>query len=239
MKGIILAAGNGSRMKELTSSPKCLLEIGGETLLLRQIRALRSCGISEITVVTGYQSERVRAQCDHTVEFVHNPHYRDTNSLHSLWLSRAHMNDGFVVLNCDVLFHTTLLSDLVQSPHGAALLVSRIHDEEEPLGAEEMKVTLRGSLVADISKDIDPRRADGENVGIAMFHAQEAALLVTHMERLVSSGVSKEWAPRAFKSFATEHQLHAVDTNRMPWIEIDVPADYERALTRIAPDLDR
>ena len=58
MKAIILAAGRGRRMGRMTRSlPKCLLKIGGMTLLDRQIHALRGAGIREIGIVTGYRRE--------------------------------------------------------------------------------------------------------------------------------------------------------------------------------------
>ena len=58
MKAIILAAGRGSRMKELTEEiPKCLLEVEDKALLDRQIESLRGAGIDEIAIVTGYKRE--------------------------------------------------------------------------------------------------------------------------------------------------------------------------------------
>ena len=62
MRGIILAAGKGSRLNGTAGeSPKCLLEVGGQTLIDRQIATLRRAGIDEIAVVTGYQV-RTRAR---------------------------------------------------------------------------------------------------------------------------------------------------------------------------------
>ena len=58
MKAIILAAGRGSRMKNMTDErPKCLVELGGKPLLEYQLTALRQAGINEIAVVTGYRRE--------------------------------------------------------------------------------------------------------------------------------------------------------------------------------------
>ena len=56
MKAIILAAGRGSRMKKLTDErPKCLVKLRGKTLLDLQLDALKSAGISQIAIVTGYK----------------------------------------------------------------------------------------------------------------------------------------------------------------------------------------
>ena len=56
MKGIILAAGRGSRMASLSDEiPKCLLKVGGKPLIDRQIEALRKGGVEDISIVTGYR----------------------------------------------------------------------------------------------------------------------------------------------------------------------------------------
>src|SRR6476619_1703843 len=124
MRGIILAAGKGSRLNGTAGDrPKCLVEIGGVTLVERQIRALELAGVDDITVVVGCQAEWVRARCGNRVTYVENTRYAETNSLYSLWLARALLYEGFVVLNCDVLFHPVLLDDLLATHQYAALLI--------------------------------------------------------------------------------------------------------------------
>src|SRR5215218_3891200 len=105
MKGIILAAGRGARLNGGSNDmPKCLVSLGGETLLSRNIRLLRNAGIGEIVVVVGCAAETVRRTCQ-GVEFVENARFAQTNSLYSLWLARPLLTDGFLVMNCDVLVH--------------------------------------------------------------------------------------------------------------------------------------
>ena len=61
MRGVILAAGRGSRLNGVAAeAPKCLVEVGGITLVERQIRALRAAGVNDITIVVGCQADRVR-----------------------------------------------------------------------------------------------------------------------------------------------------------------------------------
>ena len=129
MKGVILAAGKGSRLNGTAGDkPKCLVEAGGITLLERQIRALEQAGIDDIVVVVGCQADRVRQRCGPRVTYVENSRFSETNSLYSLWTARALLSEGFVVLNCDVLFHPALLDDLLVTHQDAALLI----DYREP-----------------------------------------------------------------------------------------------------------
>lgn len=237
MKGIILAAGRGARLSGGSGDmPKCLVTVGGETLLSRNIRLLRSAGIDEIAVVIGCAAETVRRTC-HGVEFVENARFAQTNSLYSLWLARPLLADGFLVMNCDVLVHPQLVADLLTARHEDALLLA-YRDEETPYGDEEMKVCVRCGRVIDISKTIDPRDADGENLGIVKFGRAGARLLVEEMDALVARGDHKAWVPRAFKAFAARRPLYAIGTRGFPWTEIDFPEDYQRAVEVVLPQIE-
>ncbi len=240
MRGIILAAGKGSRLNGTAGeSPKCLVELGGMTLVERQIARLKDAGIDDIAVIVGCQADRVRRTCGHNITYVENTRYAQTNSLYSLWMARALLYEGFVVLNCDVLFHPALLEDLISARHEDALLIAYRNDDDPAFGDEEMKVRVRGGRVVEMSKGMDPAEADGENLGIVKFGARGAARLVEIMDRLVAAGGLRDWAPRAFSEFAQERPLHAIGTRGLPWIEIDFPEDYRRAVRDVLPQIER
>lgn len=238
MKGIILAAGRGARLNGGTSDmPKCLVTLGGETLLSRNVRLLRSAGIHDVVVVVGCAAETVRRTCQ-GVEFVENARFAQTNSLYSLWLARPMLSDGFVVMNCDVLLHPQLVTDLLTARHEDALLVA-YRDGDTTYGEEEMKVRVRCGRVIDISKTMDPQEADGENLGVVKFGRAGAHLLVEAMDALIADGNHKAWVPRAFKAFAERRPLHAIGTRGFPWTEIDFPEDYRRAVEVVLPQIER
>jgi L-glutamine-phosphate cytidylyltransferase len=234
MKAIILAAGKGTRLNGRDLKPKCLFEVGGRTLLDRQVSALTEANINDVVLVLGFEAERIRRLCGPTTSFVINSRFEETSSLYSLWLAREHLLDGFVVLNCDVLFHPELLAKLVSSPFDDALLVDLANNQ---LGEEEMKVKISDGLVVDIRKDMDPAEADGENVGMVKFSPEGAKRLVDEMDSLISRGHERDWAPRAFREFATRFPLHAISTDNYPWIEIDLPEDYRKAQEEVFPKI--
>lgn len=240
MRGVILAAGKGSRLNGTAGeSPKCLVEIGGMSLIERQIRVLRRAGIDDIAIVVGCQADRVRRACGHDLTYIENHRYAQTNSLYSLWMARPLLYEAFVVLNCDVLFHPALLTDLLASRHENALLLGYREASQPPYGDEEMKVKVSGGRVVDMSKEMDPAGADGENLGIVKFGARGAAALVEIMDELVGEGRLRDWAPRAFAAFAQRYPLHVVGTRGLPWIEIDFPEDYQRAVREVLPAIER
>jgi choline kinase len=239
MRGVILAAGKGSRLNGTAGeSPKCLVKAGGLTLIERQIRTLERAGVDDIVVVVGCQAGRVRDMCGHHLTYVENDRYAQTNSMYSLWMARALLYEGFVVLNCDVLFHPMLLEDLLTARYENALLLAYREADQPPYGDEEMKVKVRWGRVMAISKELDPDEADGENLGIVKFGPDGAEALVEIMDRLVAAGGLREWAPRAFGEFARAHPMHAIGTRGFPWIEIDFPEDFERAVRDVLPEIE-
>src|ERR1700704_1480394 len=177
VRAVILAAGRGIRLRDVTGDrPKCLARVGGSTLLERQIRSLRACGIERIAVVAGFGADDVRRTCGPTIDVIVNTRHGSTNSLYSLWLARHVLTGGFVVLNCDVLFHDQLLWDLLTSRDEDGLLMAATRGAA--YSDEEMKIRVRAGCVAEIAKTLEPADADGENVGIAKFGVDGAKAIV-------------------------------------------------------------
>jgi len=238
MRAVILAAGRGSRLECVAGvGPKCLAPFGEETLIERQLRALRRCGIDRVTVVVGHQAASVGEVCGARADLLHNERHATTNSLYSLWLARDVLGGGFVVLNGDVLFHPQLLSDLLTSRYDDALLMSAPQDGQV-YSDEEMKVCVRGGRVAAIAKTLAPDMTDGENIGIAKFGVDGAAVLIEELDRLVFSGGTRHWLPAAFAPFARRRPLYVVESRGFPWIDIDFPEDYWHACHAVMPDID-
>src|SRR5690606_26359514 len=143
---------------------------------------------------------------------------------------------GFLVMNCDVLVHPQLVSDLLSARLDDALLLA-YRDDDTTYGEEEMKARVRRGQLVDISKAMAPDMADGENLGVAKFGPAGARVLVEEMDALVRAGEYKAWVPRAFKAFAARRALHAIGTRGLPWIEIDFPEDYRRAVDVVLPQI--
>ena len=103
MKAIILAAGRGSRMKNLTDEiPKCMLEFRGKPLIEWQLASLRSAGIDEIGIVTGYKKEITES---FGLSCFHNEKWSDTNMLYSLYQARDWLLlDDCIVTYSDIFY---------------------------------------------------------------------------------------------------------------------------------------
>ena len=112
MKGIILAAGRGHRMKTLTNEkPKCLTKLRGKPLLEWQLDALRGGGISQIAIVTGYKHEMLEKW---DLKTFHNPFWEKTNMLSSLccadeWLEK----ETCIVSYSDIFYDPSAVGQLI------------------------------------------------------------------------------------------------------------------------------
>src|SRR4030095_12931347 len=183
-RAVILAAGNGKRMGRLTvDRPKTMLDVDGRALIDRELDALAACGVVDVTIVVGYQHERLRDHLGSRVRFIENARYKETNSLYSLWLARETLKDGAVVMNSDILVSQALMAKLIDAPVEDAVLV----DTHSTLGEEEMKVKLWQGFAIDFSKELAPWDADGENVGILKFGPRGGRRLVEHLAALIAA----------------------------------------------------
>jgi choline kinase len=233
-RAIILAAGTGSRMGSLTADrPKALLDVNGRTLIDRQLSALHYHDIYDITIVSGYQHERLRSHVGRRARVIENRDHATTNSLYSLALARHVIEDGTVIMNADVLVSAELLGCLIDAPSDDAVLVER----RRVFGDEEMKVALWHDFAIRFSKDLPLEESHAENVGIVKFGPTGGELLLDEIDRLLAAGETNAWAPKAFDALAQHWPLLAVETGGVPWIEIDFPEDLARAEQEIAPAL--
>lgn len=237
-QAVILAAGSGKRLGAASKGrPKCLAEVGGETLIERQLRILHDEGINRVCVIVGYRKEEILSNIGTRCEFcdfIVNASYAETNSLYSLWLARKWVSGPFVLVNSDVLAHPTIYRRVLAAS-GSALA----YDGSSGYDEEHMKVAVSGNLVRSISKTLPKEEIDGENVGILKFDEHTADTLFAEAAKSILAGDRNNWAPDAVSRLAKRLPIRAVNVADLPWIEIDFPEDLERAETAVLPLINR
>ncbi|MEG2575181.1 MAG: aminotransferase class I/II-fold pyridoxal phosphate-dependent enzyme [Christensenella sp.] len=132
MQALLLAAGMGRRLKEYTKNQtKCMLSVGGKTLLEHMAQALSNAGISKLIIVDGYEAEglekavREKLSGFETV-FVNNADYAKTNNIYSLWLAREYLaQDDTLLLESDLIYDDNLLKDIVDYPYNDVVAVAK------------------------------------------------------------------------------------------------------------------
>ena len=235
MIGVILAAGMAKRLRPLTDTkPKCLLEVGGRTLLERTVDAMQQAGISEFVVVTGYRGDMIRvflishySSLISKITFLHNADYEHNNNIYSLWMAGEKVRgEDFLLMDSDILCDPAAVVCIAQQK-GSALAVNR-HE----LGEEEMKVVVDADMrITEISKTCSPEDAMGESVGIERITADYGEALFRELDQMIlKEGLIDIFYERAFERLIPQgHTFRVVDTTDFFSYEIDTPEDYERA----------
>jgi len=241
MKAIILAAGEGKRLgRAKGDQPKCLVKIGDKSLLHHQLDALRKVGIHRILMVVGYKRKQV---IEHTREFpldftfVTNPRYSNTNTAYSLWLAKDKMDEAFLYLNADVLFHPGVLERVINDLHENTMAVVK-----GSCGEEEVKVICKDHLIERIGKNIAPSACYGEFIGIAKFSKRIIPMFKERLDEVVHNDrLENEYFEAAVDRMliAGDATIKAVDVGDLPCIEIDFIEDLERARREIYPQIVR
>jgi len=182
---LILAAGVGNRLNG-DGRPKCLLTFEGRSLLDRHVDLLRAAGVADITVVVGYEADRVREALRPGVSTIFNPDFR-RGSVVSLWAGREVLESGRPVLlmDADVIYDRRLLDRLLQARAPNALLLDR---EIEP-GDEPVKLCVAGGRIVDFHKRPQhPYEWHGESVGFFRLTPDAARELAQRAGEYVAGG---------------------------------------------------
>src|SRR3989344_8773976 len=113
MKAIILAAGMGTRLGKYTENlPKGMLNFADKPLIERQVETLRSCGITDISIVTGYMPDKINIQ---NIKYYHNQDYDKTNMVSSLFCAEKELNDDILVCYADILYEKKVIKKILSS----------------------------------------------------------------------------------------------------------------------------
>ena len=235
MRAIILAAGTGTRLNPLTEGcPKCLVPIGGKTLVDYQVAALRSLGVDDIVLVIGYEADQVRAHFGAGARYIENPDFARTNSIYSLYLARAELNADTFLFNCDILFHPQVLERMIAAPAGNVVavdsLVERVQGEMNVAWAE-------GGRVQAIDKQLAPEQSQAQSAQLVKFDGRGAALVAAEVGRLVGLNQRDSFPTAAYGTLLAAGLLHIVEVGDLPHTEIDSLEDYDHALARVLPHI--
>lgn len=242
MKAVILAAGVASRLRPLTNDcPKCLLNVGERSLLQRSMDALKSNGITEFVIVTGYLHEQIenfvkKNYSDVKVTFIHNDIYDSTNNIYSLWLARPEADgEEILLLDSDLLYDPQIIRRVLDDGNENLLTLIR-HD----LGEEEMKVVVDAKgAITELSKTCNPADAIGESLGIERMGRAYTKALYEELEVMMEKeGLSNIFYERAFERlFPKGHTYNVLDVTDLFSCELDTVEDFNAAKERIPAEL--
>lgn len=226
-----MAAGVGSRIsRHLKDHPKCCVDINGKPLILHTMELLKSQGITDIAIISGYHSEYLNSvleSFDYTAIF--NPFYRVTNSLASLWFARDFLSgnqEDVLIMNGDVFFEKPILDLLLETKKSPLMLAdsTRIEDADYRFKWQDMQLV-------DYGKALSNQETTGEYVGIGKFSPIDAQSLIEQIIlRVNQEDYGMWWEDAIYRQVEHGKVIHIHDVKGHFWAEVDYIEDYERIL---------
>ena len=244
MKGIILAAGEGSRLGVYTRDlPKCMLNFLGKSLLERQIDAYNSEGISDIVVIRKYLAHKINVA---RVRYIEGAG-QDENMVGSLFKARQEFNDDLIISYGDIIFEPTVLRKVIEDSGEVGIVADKNwkdywiarhgsieEDSESFVIDKEKKVRSLGK------KNPQREEMDARYVGIVKFSKNSLWKINNVHDNAAKSFWNKPWyTSESFKKACMTDFLQAlidsgIDVRAIEidrgWLEFDTASDYENTL---------
>tara|TARA_B110000046_G_C12977763_1_gene391934 strand:- start:655 stop:1431 length:777 start_codon:yes stop_codon:yes gene_type:complete len=175
-KVILLLAGEGKRLRPHTlDRPKCMVEIDGVSLISHQLRILRSEGLNDIVMVSGYKSEMLE---QYNCRLKHNPRYFETNMVWTLFCAKDELEGDVIVSYGDIIYSKKILKALLNSTADISVAIDKNWESywqkrcDNPLDdAETLKIRDDGTISEIGQKPKSTQEIQGQYMGLMKFSA--------------------------------------------------------------------
>ena len=246
MNAVILAAGMGKRLKELTkNNTKCMITVNGVTLIDRMLHQIEKAGVDKITIVVGYEGQKLidyiaTLGIKTPIEYINNPIYDKTNNIYSLALAKDVLcEDDTLLFESDLIFEDSVIKALIDDPRPTLALVDKYEawmdgtcvklDEDDSIAAfvpgkktvfSEMDEYYKTVNIYKFSKHFS------ENCYIPFLEAYEAAL------------GNNEYYEQVLRviTMLDDAEIKAKRLDGQLWYEIDDVQDLDIASSMFHPD---
>ncbi len=249
MQALMLAAGMGKRLGAYTNNQtKCMVQVGGRTLLEHAAEALRQAGIRKFTLVVGYEGEKLKAfarekLADFDLTFVENPDYAATNNIYSLYLAREVLtSDDTILLESDLIYEPRLIRELMDfdAPNVVAVAKYRpwmdgtmtLVDENGVITEFVEKRDFRFDRAEEYCKTVNVYKFS-RSFSADQYEPFLSAYIRAYGDNQYYEMVLKALAHLPFAG------LRAYELGDIKWYEIDDAQDLDIANTLFAPPAER
>lgn len=243
MKAMILAAGEGTRLKKYTENlPKGMLTFMGKTIIERQIEMYRGCGIDDIIIVRGFAAEKIGYE---GVKYYINEDYANTNMVESLMVAKDEFDDDIVLSYSDILFEEQMLKAMLSSTEDFVVAVDndwkrywlkrygRVDFDTESLSIDRKGNIVQLGLENPKFEDIDARY-----IGLLKFSKEGLQYIKKIMEDAYLNFGEKPWqqsGKTVRKAYMTDLIQAIISSGKRVkaegfsngWLEFDTNEDYE------------
>ncbi len=227
MKALILNSGLGSRMGTITSDKhKSMLEISEDLpLVIYQIEAITSAGITDFVITTGYMQDELkyliyeRFGDKYRFKFIHNPKYAVTNYIYSIYLALNELNDDLILLHGDLYFAGDILSQMLFKSESVVIVDSTL-----PLPKKDFKARICDNKVRQIATYIDGNDCMACQP-LYKLNRNDWLVWAEAIRKFCEEGRVNVYAEEALNAVLGKISLHAFDLKGNLCMEIDTPED--------------
>ena len=226
---VILASGKGSRLGALTANkPKCLLSLGSETIIERQIRLLQDSGVSRITMIVGYRRDVLAAQLGERVRMVVNDRYATTGNIVSLWKACDSLSDNTLILNSDIIYERGILEAVMAStsPWACAIDSARCR-------SGHIRMVIEGGRPTNTGGHVPPAHSQAAFLGVGLVRSDGIDAFREATERCVQRSLQLGWSKAFLSVAAAGHDMDLCEYSG-PWFDINSVATYRKARSYVA-----
>ncbi len=244
MQAIILAAGMGKRLKELTSNAtKCMVEVNGEMMIHKTLMHLEKLNLNKIVLVVGYEGQQLMDYVNSLglktpVEYVVNDVYDKTNNIYSLYLAKEYLlQDDTLLLESDLVYEEAVIRKLVDTPYPSLVLVDKF---ESWMDGTCITVDEDDNITSFVSKrEFDFTKTDEyyKTVNLYKFSKNfSEKYYVPFLEAYCNAMGLNEYYEQVLKviTFLGDLEIKAVKLNGEKWYEIDDMQDLDIAESLLA-----
>jgi choline kinase len=240
---IILAAGGGARIGQITNDPKALLKVSGKSFLERHLESLGNLGIRKVIISVGYKNEKILEHLrpyldDFEIDFDINEGYETNGNGYAMHHCLKKIKGGALVFDGDLIYEHGILKRFVEDSRGDSILVGKgsLRDVE----CAKTLVDSRGLVAKTVDKrevtgdELSMYNFVGEAIGIIKFSDQGRRGLIEVGETFFSrqENVALNWEHLLNSFFEKGNEVHPHYDESEMWMEVDDPDDYREAIRK-------
>jgi len=235
MKCIILAAGSGKRIKNITKKiPKCLIKINNITIIERQIRFLKKLKIKDIIIIKGFKKNLIKFK---NAKYIINKGYKKNEQLDSLFCAKKEFNEDLLITFSDTIYDFGILKKIFLSKKGDIIIGTdrnwkkryKFRYDHPYDQADKVKINKKGEVIK-IGKNINLKDANAEFLGIMKLTKIGCQRFLKSYNYIFKKGKTKKMQIHNFlKTLINSNQKIFSCNLKGKFMEIDTLNDYRIA----------